>query len=238
MSNPFAESPPHGSRNDKAERAAAKAYAKAQRPWYKKKRFIIPGGLVALGILGSASGGGGTSSTDPVAAPESSQSSAPAAAPESAALAAPAAPAAAPPPAPAPAPANVYPGQLQDDQVVQGGGTVTIEGWQITASPLEQRDSPFGGADNVCADVVLVNTSDETEDYNGLSFSLQDPAGGIQEFGSIGEGTQLSAGSAAPGGQVSGEQCFESRSSGQYVFFYQPHAFTGEGGRVAFVGSV
>lgn len=29
---------------------------KPERPWYKKKRFIIPGGLVAVSILGSAFG--------------------------------------------------------------------------------------------------------------------------------------------------------------------------------------
>lgn len=36
--------PPPGEahRNAKAEAKAAKAYAKATRPWYKKKRFILP----------------------------------------------------------------------------------------------------------------------------------------------------------------------------------------------------
>lgn len=51
--------------NAKATAKAAKAYAKASRPWYKKKRFIIPIGLVALIAIGSGLGGG--EGGDPVA---------------------------------------------------------------------------------------------------------------------------------------------------------------------------
>lgn len=92
----------------------------------------------------------------------------------------------------------------------------------------------------LCSQITLVNASDETEDYNGLSFSLHDPAGGIQEYGTIAMdgGEPLSAGSAAPGGTVTGQECWENRGAGQYVLFYQPHAFTGEGGRVAYVNTL
>lgn len=44
--------------NPKAAAKAAKAYAKATRPWYKKKRFIIPVALIALIVLVAALGGG------------------------------------------------------------------------------------------------------------------------------------------------------------------------------------
>ncbi|MBA4606962.1 hypothetical protein H1W00_00545 [Aeromicrobium sp. Marseille-Q0843] len=56
--------------NPKAAAKAAKAYAKATRPWFKKKRFIIPIAFVALAIAGSALSGGETEPTDekPVAA--------------------------------------------------------------------------------------------------------------------------------------------------------------------------
>ena len=46
----------------KAQAEATKAYAKAMRPWYKKKRVIIPAGLVALTIAASA--GSGTENSD------------------------------------------------------------------------------------------------------------------------------------------------------------------------------
>ena len=54
---------PHGS--PKAAAKAARAYAKAMRPWYKKKRFIIPAALVALGIAGSAGSSSESTSTTP-----------------------------------------------------------------------------------------------------------------------------------------------------------------------------
>lgn len=55
------QEPPVPPRNAKAEAKAAKAYAKAERPWYKKKRWI---GLILLIVIvvaasGGSSGGGG-----------------------------------------------------------------------------------------------------------------------------------------------------------------------------------
>jgi hypothetical protein len=60
---PSDQNPSEGSRNPKAEAKAAKAYAKAMRPWYKKKRVIIPAGLVALVVVVSA-GSSSNSGTD------------------------------------------------------------------------------------------------------------------------------------------------------------------------------
>jgi hypothetical protein len=52
----------------KAQAKAAKAYAKAQRPPYKKKRYILPLGFVLLAIAISAgSSGGGNTNGDPSA---------------------------------------------------------------------------------------------------------------------------------------------------------------------------
>jgi hypothetical protein len=59
------DKPSRGSHRDaKAEARAAKAYAKAQRPWWKKKRFILPLGLVLLIALVSVSASGGGGGTD------------------------------------------------------------------------------------------------------------------------------------------------------------------------------
>lgn len=60
---PSSAPPPPGSPRDaKAELKAAKAYSKAQRPWYKKKRWILSLGFILLIVAVSAgsSGGGGT----------------------------------------------------------------------------------------------------------------------------------------------------------------------------------
>jgi hypothetical protein len=57
-----AETPPDSPRNAKAELKAAKAYAKAERPWYKKKRYIALGFLGLIVVISVAAGGGGDSS--------------------------------------------------------------------------------------------------------------------------------------------------------------------------------
>lgn len=52
-------------RDAKAEGKAAKAYAKAQRPWYKKKRWIFSLGLILLVVAVSAgSSGTGTDTSE------------------------------------------------------------------------------------------------------------------------------------------------------------------------------
>ena len=61
-------------RDAKAQAKAAKAYAKAQRPWFKKKRFIIPGGFVALMMIIAMTSGGG--SEEPAAADDASSTAA------------------------------------------------------------------------------------------------------------------------------------------------------------------
>jgi uncharacterized protein DUF4352 len=59
------ESAPRSHKEAKAAAKAAKAYAKAQRPWYKKKRFVLPLGLLLLiVVVAAASSGGGTGSGD------------------------------------------------------------------------------------------------------------------------------------------------------------------------------
>lgn len=47
-----------------------KADTKADRPWYKKKRFVIPGVIVALLLIGNIAGGseGGSDDTEPAVA--------------------------------------------------------------------------------------------------------------------------------------------------------------------------
>jgi len=60
----------------KADLAAAKAKDKALRPWYKKKRFMIPIGLVLISSIVNSLNGDDTG-PDPSATPETSQTSSP-----------------------------------------------------------------------------------------------------------------------------------------------------------------
>jgi hypothetical protein len=73
LSAPDPPTQPPPSRDPKAEAAAAKAYAKAQRPWYKKKRWILSiGAVLLIVIIAAASSGGGDDSSEP-ATPASQQ---------------------------------------------------------------------------------------------------------------------------------------------------------------------
>jgi len=49
--------------NGKAQAKADKAYAKASRPWFKKKRFWILG-IILIAAISSSLGGGGSESSD------------------------------------------------------------------------------------------------------------------------------------------------------------------------------
>lgn len=64
-----------GQDNPKAAAKAAKAYAKASRPWFKKKRFIIPAALVAIIAIGSVASGGGGDEPNQVADTSTSDNS-------------------------------------------------------------------------------------------------------------------------------------------------------------------
>lgn len=58
------QQPPESARDAKARAKGEKAYAKAQRPWYKKKRFILPLGLLLLIIIIGVATSGGEDGTD------------------------------------------------------------------------------------------------------------------------------------------------------------------------------
>jgi hypothetical protein len=62
--------------NPKAAAKAAKAYAKATRPWFKKKRFIIPIAVVAVVAIAAAGTGGDKSGGDGTGRTKSSVGSA------------------------------------------------------------------------------------------------------------------------------------------------------------------
>jgi len=65
---------PEASQSTKADRKAAKAYAKATRPWYKKKRWWAAGLLLII-VIASVSSGTGSDTSKPTASDNTSQDS-------------------------------------------------------------------------------------------------------------------------------------------------------------------
>jgi hypothetical protein len=56
--------PPLSSKELNAEAKASKAKAKALRPWYQKKRAIVPGAILALIVISSVTGGNNDSTNN------------------------------------------------------------------------------------------------------------------------------------------------------------------------------
>jgi len=66
MTDQQQQQPEYARQTTKADVKAAKAHYKASRPWYKKKRYLIPLGLLVLIVIISASNsGGGSDKKDP-----------------------------------------------------------------------------------------------------------------------------------------------------------------------------
>lgn len=55
---------PKGKKEAKAEAKAEKAHQKAMRPWYKKKRYVIPLAILVIIVVASIAGGGGDTGTE------------------------------------------------------------------------------------------------------------------------------------------------------------------------------
>jgi hypothetical protein len=201
-------------RDAKAQVKAEKAYRKAQRPWYQKKRFILPLGLLVLIVLIVALTSGGDE--DPtVVSPGGSGAQAPAGGPPA------------------------FPGATEDDVVAQAGDTVDADGVQITAAALTRGDATIG--ETLCTTVTYNNQSDRPSAFNGgFDWKLQGPSGAILSPTITGSDNLLSAGELAPGGNTTGDVCFDAPQgtpSGQYVVLLDP-TFSFSSDRIAWLNTL
>jgi hypothetical protein len=181
-------------RDAKAQAKADKAYRKASRPWFKKKRFWVLGIIVLLVLISALSGGGDdTSATSSGSASDTSQNTAP-----------------------------EFPGAQSTDVVGSTGDELALGAVEVSASALTVGDDVFGPT--LCSEVDLNNNSEETVDFSAYDWKLQAPSGTIGNVTLAGSDRQLSTGEIAPGGTATGDVCFdaETAESGQYVVLYEP----------------
>ena len=185
----------------RAEAAAEKARIKAMRPWFKKKRFILPLVLVVLLVIGAALGGGDEASDTARDAVRDAQT-----------------------------PDTVAPDRVdrqREDQEVAVGESVRLSGYTatLTAATFRPTLSEFEDEGYVVADVTVENRDDEAQPYNTFDWKLQTPNGQVIDptFASV---NQLGSGDLVQGGSVSGSVVWEiGAAKGEFFVIYKPDPF-------------
>lgn len=196
-----------------------------KRPFYKKKRFVIPTGVVLLGIvLGSCGSGGNSASDAPASAPNVISSSSPAAADPAAAksqpteaAAASSAPAAEAPKAPAaPTVGNPFTMDLGNGDVAR----ITILSAVRETSVSAQFSSPAKNGTYLLLDVLWETTSGETSS-NPFYFSAKD-ANGRKADQNLFVDDQLGSGKILPGDKSRGFIAFDVAAGPVTVMISDP----------------
>lgn len=192
------------------------AQAPAPRPFFKKKRFVIPAGVLLLGImLGSCSGGGaGTAGSGSVPA-ASAEAAQPAAAPASAAAvpeapAAPAAPAA--PTVGTPFTVDVRNGNVARITIVSAVRTDTVS---TTAFATPPKNGTYLLLD------VLWETEKGATSSNPLYFSAKDANGRKADLSMFAD-NQLGSGEVLPGDKSRGFIAFDIAPGAATVMISDP----------------
>jgi hypothetical protein len=198
-------------RDARAQAKADKAYKKASRPWFKKKRFILPILLLIIIGLSSALSGGGDDAADSnpatgVDAP-AAESNAEAPADEQ---------------AEEPVQEAAFPGAEDSDVIGEAGDELVLGDIAVTAAPLANGDATFGAT--LCSAVNVANNSSETVDFSTFDWKLQAPGGTIANASITGSDNVISTGQIAPGGTTKGDVCFDAKDAeeGTYVVLYEP----------------
>src|SRR5664279_4448259 len=205
--------PPSGDQKDhralKAEAKAAKAYAKASRPWYKKKRFIIPAVLVVLVVVISAANAGGSKSSKQSATTGSTADK-----------------------TSNPASSRLYPRRSDaqsEDQERLIGQDAKLSGYtaRVVAARYTPKLSDFETAGYVVANVSVTNRDKASQPYNLFDWKLQTSNGQVVDPTFSSDSKQVQSGDLVTGGSVKGRATFEvgKAAKGQYFLLYKPDAF-------------
>jgi hypothetical protein len=197
-------------RDAKAQAKAEKAYRKASRPWFKKKRFWALGAILLLVLISALTGGGDdTGAASSSSASDSNQETTENAAQDTAQDT-------------TEDTTPAFPGAQESDVVGQWGDELLLGSVVVRTSALGPGDATLGST--VCTTATMENSSDETVDFNLFDWKLQAPSGTILSAGLTGSDEMLSSGQIAPGGTASGDVCFDGAmdDSGQYIVIYEP----------------
>lgn len=170
-----------------------------QRPFYKKKRFVIPAGVLLFGIMLGSCSGGGTDTAGDVAAPlTATEAAQPAAAPASSAPEpAPAAPAA--PTVGVPFTVDMRNGEVARITIVSAARTDTVS---TTALATPPKNGTYLLLD------VLWETEKGATSSNPFYFSAKDAEGRKADLSMFAD-NQLGSGEVLPGDKSRGFIAFD-----------------------------
>ncbi|QSZ55642.1 DUF4352 domain-containing protein [Paenarthrobacter ureafaciens] len=196
--------------------AAAAAPTAAKRPFYKKKRFVIPTGLVLLTIVLGSCGGGKSATDAPASAPNAISSSSPAAATTEAPGAHPTQAAAARPASAAPTVGTPFTMDLGNGDVAR----ITILSAVRETSVSAQFSSPAKNGTYLLLDVLWETTSGETSS-NPFYFSAKD-ANGRKADQNLFVDDQLGSGKILPGDKSRGFIAFDVAAGPVTVMISDP----------------
>lgn len=197
-------------RATKADIKAEKAREKAMRPWYKKKRFIIPLVLVVLIVI-AAVAGGGASDDEPGGSTTPAGDNANEAGDDG-------------------DEAVLFPGRPDaqgEDQERNIGEEARLSGYTAVVNSAEfvQSISEFEDAGYVKINVTVTNRDDAAQPYNLFDWRLQSPGGTVKDAGFVSAPT-LDSGDLVGGGTVTGDVYFDvGDEKGDFFVIYKPDAF-------------
>lgn len=215
-SNP--QPPSMNAKDAKAQAKASKAHAKALRPWYKKKRFMIPLALVLLVVVISAAGAGGGGDDDEPTAVDAGVDAGGSGeeAPEE---------------PEAGKAGSLYPDrpdQQGEDQEVAVGESVRLSGYTATVTGAAYSTQEFTDTGIVTVNVRIENRDDTAQAYNTFDWKIQTPNGQVLDPSFVADNS-LGSGDLVGGGSVEGDVGFEVEP-GTYYIIYKPDAFDGARG--------
>jgi hypothetical protein len=196
-------------RTTRADIKAEKAREKAMRPWYKKKRFIIPLVLVVLIGIAAVAGGGGNDEPGDSATPAGGGAN------ESDGEG---------------GEAVLFPGRPDaqgEDQERNIGQEARLSGYTAVVNSAEfmQTISEFEDAGYVKINVTVTNRDDAAQPYNLFDWRLQAPGGTVKDPGFVSAST-LDSGDLVTGGTVTGDIYFEvGAETGDFFVIYKPDPF-------------
>lgn len=217
----------------KAEARAAKARAKALRPWYRKKRIILPLAFVALIAIVAIAGGGGDNTSNTATGGGSETTAAAAGngdddtSSNTATGGGSATTAAA---AGNDGDAQLFAGRpdsQREDQERNIGDSAKLSGYTATvvSAGFQQSVSDFEEDGYIVVDVTIENRDDKAQSYNYFDWKLQTPEGQVID-GAFVTIDHLGSGDLVNGGKVSGKVVFEvGATKGDFFIIYKPDAY-------------